>query len=120
MNIVTHAPRRASPCESAHHWSAQASGPVAADLTLTDRSLQSPRWGCKGPAAPQWLAERGLPVPPDYNSYRPLATGGLVARLGVTEFLIELRVIALYCGDATFAAVSFARISSNSSGVSNA
>ena len=76
MNIVTHAPRRASPCESAHHWSAQASGPVAADLTLTDRSLQSPRWGCKGPAAPQWLAEQGLPVPPAYNRYRELATGG--------------------------------------------
>jgi sarcosine oxidase subunit gamma len=89
MNTVTHAPRRASPCESAHHWSAQAAGPVAADLTLTDRSLQTARWGCKGPAAPQWLAEHGLSVPPVYNRYLELATGGLVARLGVTEFLIE-------------------------------
>ena len=95
MNIVTHAPRRASPCESAHHWSAQASGPVAADLTLTDRSLQTARWGCKGPAAPQWLAEQGLPVPPEYNRYRELATGGLVARLGVTEFLIEAETATL-------------------------
>ena len=95
MNIVTHAPRRASPCESAHHWSAQASGPVAADLTLTDRSLQTARWGCKGPAAPQWLAEQGLPVPPEYNRYRELATGGLVARLGVTEFLIEAEAATL-------------------------
>ena len=56
---------------------------------MSDRSLQTARWGCKGPAAPQWLAEQGLPVPPEYNRYRPLATGGLVARLGVTEFLIE-------------------------------
>ena len=95
MNIVTHAPRRASPCESAHHWSAQASGPVAADLTLTDRSLQTARWGCKGPAAPQWLAEHGLPVPPVYNRYLELATGGLVARLGVTEFLIEAEAATL-------------------------
>jgi sarcosine oxidase subunit gamma len=30
-----------------------------------------------------------MPVPPAYNRYRALATGGLVARLGVTEFLIE-------------------------------
>ena len=95
MNTVTHAPRRASPCESAQHWSAQASGPVAADLTLTDRSLQTPRWGCKGPAAPQWLADQGLPVPPAYNRYCELANGGLVARLGVTEFLIEAETATL-------------------------
>ena len=95
MNTVTHAPRCASPCESAQHWSAQAAGPVAADLTLTDRSLLTPRWGCKGPAAPQWLAEQGLPVPSAYNRYRELATGGLVARLGVTEFLIEAEAATL-------------------------
>ena len=89
MNIPTHAPRRASPCELAQHWCAQATGPVAAALTLTDRSLATARWGCKGSAAPQWLAEHGMPVPPAYNRYRALATGGLVARLGVTEFLIE-------------------------------
>ena len=89
MNTLTHAPRRASPCELAQHWCAEETGPAAADMTLTDRSLQTARWGCKGPAAPQWLGEQGLPVPPDYNRYRELVTGGLVARLGVTEFLIE-------------------------------
>jgi len=89
MNTLTHAPRRASPFEQAQHWCAEDTGPAAADLTLTDRSLQTARWGCKGPAAPQWLGEQGLPVPPDYNRYRELVTGGLVARLGVTEFLIE-------------------------------
>ena len=88
-NTPVHTPRSASPFELAHHWSAQSTGPAAADLTMTDRSLQTARWGCKGPTAPQWLAEHGLPVPPEYNRYRPLATGGLVARLGVTEFLIE-------------------------------
>jgi len=89
MNTLTHATRRASPFELAQHWCAEETGPAAADLTLTDRSLQTARWGCKGPAAPQWLGEQGLPVPPDYNRYRELVTGGLVARLGVTEFLIE-------------------------------
>ncbi len=89
VNTLTHAPRSASPFELAQHWSAEGTGPGAADLTMSDRSLVTARWGCKGPAAPQWLAERGLPVPPEYNRYRPLATGGLVARLGVTEFLIE-------------------------------
>ncbi len=89
MNTLTQAPQRASPFALAQHWSTQDTGPAAADLTLTDRSLQTARWGCKGPAAPQWLAEHGLPVPPAYNRYCELATSGLVARLGVTEFLIE-------------------------------
>ena len=89
VNTLTHASRSASPFELAQHWSAEGTGPGAADLTMSDRSLVTARWGCKGPAAPQWLAERGLPVPPEYNRYRPLATGGLVARLGVTEFIIE-------------------------------
>ena len=89
MNTPVHAPHRASPFALAQHWRAQDTGPAAADLTLTDRSLQIARWGCKGPSAPQWLAVHGLPVPPEYNRYRELASGGLVARLGVTEFLIE-------------------------------
>ena len=89
MNTPVHAPHRASPFALAQQWRAQDTGPAAADLTLTDRSLQIARWGCKGPSAPQWLTEHGLPVPPEYNRYRELASGGLVARLGVTEFLIE-------------------------------
>ena len=89
MNTPVHAPHRASPFALAQHWRAQDTGPAAADLTLTDRSLQIARWGCKGPSAPQWLTEHGLPVPHAYNRYCELATGGLIARLGVTEFLIE-------------------------------
>jgi len=95
MNTLTQAPQRASPFALAQHWCAKDTGPAAADLTLTDRSLQTARWGCKGPSAPQWLAEHGLPVPPAYNRYCELATGGLVARLGVTEFLIEADSAAL-------------------------
>ena len=47
------------------------------------------RFGCKGPAAPTWLAQQGVPVPAQPNQWLPLPTGGLVARLGQTEFLIE-------------------------------
>ena len=44
MNTLTQAPQRASPFALAQHWSAQDAGPAAADLTLTDRSLQTARW----------------------------------------------------------------------------
>ena len=48
----------------------------------------APRAGVKGPGAAAWLAGLGLPVPATPNSWLPLS-GGLVARLGLTEFLIE-------------------------------
>jgi sarcosine oxidase subunit gamma len=47
------------------------------------------RCGYKGPGAAAWLAQRGLPIPPQPNAWLELACGGLVARLGRSEFLIE-------------------------------
>ncbi|MHB1187448.1 methylglutamate dehydrogenase [Thiobacillus sp.] len=49
---------------------------------------RTPRAGVKGPGAAAWLAGLGLPVPQAPNSWLPLS-GGLVARLGLTEFMIE-------------------------------
>jgi sarcosine oxidase subunit gamma len=46
------------------------------------------RAGVKGPGAAAWLASLGIPTPEAANAWLPLA-GGLVARLGVTEFLVE-------------------------------
>lgn len=48
----------------------------------------TPRAGVKGPGAVAWLANLGLPVPEEPNTWLPLE-GGLIARLGLTEFLIE-------------------------------
>ena len=47
-----------------------------------------PRAGVKGPGAAGWLAALGLPVPQSPNGWLPLEDG-LVARLGLTEFLVE-------------------------------
>jgi len=49
---------------------------------------RTPRAGVKGPGAVEWLTALGVPVPATPNSWLPLP-GGLVARLGLTEFLIE-------------------------------
>ena len=49
---------------------------------------RTPRAGVKGPGAAAWLADLGVPVPATSNSWLPLP-GGLVARLGLTEFLVE-------------------------------
>ncbi|MHB0991818.1 MAG: hypothetical protein ACYC3O_01840 [Burkholderiales bacterium] len=46
------------------------------------------RFGLKGPVSLDWLAEQGVVVPA-VNSWASLADGGLVARLGNTEFLLE-------------------------------
>ena len=62
MNTPVHAPHRASPFALAQHWRAQDTGPSAADLTLTDRSLQIARWGCKGPSARPTRAARVQPL----------------------------------------------------------
>ncbi len=48
----------------------------------------TPRTGVKGPGAAAWLTALGLPVPATPNSWLPLE-GGLIARLGLTEFLVE-------------------------------
>ena len=49
---------------------------------------RAPRAGVKGPGAAAWLASLGLPVPAMPNSWLPLE-GGLIARLGLSEFLVE-------------------------------
>lgn len=48
-----------------------------------------PRTGAKGPGAAGWLAALGLPVPGQPNSWSTLPDGGLIARLGLTEYLVE-------------------------------
>jgi len=49
----------------------------------------APRAGVKGPAAAEWLATRGLPVPAKPNTWLPLAAGGVIGRLAYTEFFVE-------------------------------
>jgi len=57
--------------------------------TITfEEASRTPRAGVKGPGAAAWLAGLGLSLPATPNSWLPLS-GGLVARLGLTEFLIE-------------------------------
>jgi sarcosine oxidase subunit gamma len=47
------------------------------------------RTGFKGPAAAAWLKQQATPIPAQANQWVALAAGGLVARLGRNEFLIE-------------------------------
>jgi hypothetical protein len=56
-------------------------------IIFQDQS-RTPRAGVKGPGAAEWLAGLGLPVPDAPNRWLPV-DGGLVARLGLTEFLVE-------------------------------
>jgi sarcosine oxidase subunit gamma len=58
-----------------------------AQLGIVDLSFL-PRCGLKGPRSVAWLEAQGIAVP-EMNSWAPLAGGGLVARLGKTEFLVE-------------------------------
>ena len=59
-----------------------------AALRIDDLSAR-PRFGCKGPGAPSWLAANGYSVPEGANSAKVDARGILVARLATSEFLIE-------------------------------
>ncbi|WP_043289030.1 hypothetical protein [Paraburkholderia oxyphila] len=47
------------------------------------------RMGFKGQGVAAWLADQGLPLLRQPNTWAPLASGGLIARLGLTEYLIE-------------------------------
>jgi sarcosine oxidase subunit gamma len=47
------------------------------------------RFGCKGPEAPAWLSRCGFTVPAQPNHAQVDQRGILVARLGLSEFLIE-------------------------------
>jgi sarcosine oxidase subunit gamma len=66
----------------------------AAVLGIADLSCL-PRAGCKGAGAADWIAALGLPVPMQPNSWTPLPDGGLIARLGLTEYLIDGNVFAV-------------------------
>lgn len=52
-------------------------------------SLTLPKLGLKGPGAEAWLREQGVEVPPTTYETRRLADGGLIARLGTTDFFLE-------------------------------
>jgi sarcosine oxidase subunit gamma len=61
---------------------------AAARLGIADLS-PAPRWGGKGPGMADWLQQAGVPIPVAPNTWLALHGGGLVARLGQTEFLVE-------------------------------
>ena len=67
-------------------WAGQ--GHVALPIGLADVSGGA-RWGCKGPGATAWMQTMGLSIPSAPNSWLPLQGGGLIARLGFTEYLVE-------------------------------
>lgn len=64
------------------------SGHEQAAVRIDDLSAR-PRFGCKGPGAPSWLAANGYNVPQDANSAKVDGQGVMVARLATSEFLIE-------------------------------
>ena len=57
-------------------------------LQLLDLSALR-RTGLKGPGAASWLQSRNVHVPERANSWSNLEDGGLIARLGRSEFLLE-------------------------------
>lgn len=71
MPALTHLPTDRSPC-----------------LGLADLSCLT-RFGIKGAKAAVWLTQQGILLPDRPNSWCALPEGGIVARLGVNEFLIE-------------------------------
>lgn len=60
---------------------------AAGAVQLADASCFA-RAGVKGPGAAAWLAQRGVAAPARPNTWID-AAGGLVARLGASEFLLE-------------------------------
>lgn len=58
-------------------------------MTASLVRVAATRTGVKGPHAAAWLAARGLPVPAQPNTWAALDGGGLIGRLGHTEFFIE-------------------------------
>ena len=47
------------------------------------------RFGLKGPMAAEWLLSRGITPPAAINAWDELAGGGIIARLGSSEFFVE-------------------------------
>jgi sarcosine oxidase subunit gamma len=60
----------------------------ARTLGIADLSYQR-RMGVKGRGAAAWLVEQGVLAPDAPNTWQPLPEGGFIARLGLTEYLIE-------------------------------
>jgi len=58
------------------------------NLGLVDTTFLH-RIGLKGPNAMQFLLSLGFPVPATSNHWEPLEGGGVLMRLGMTEFFIE-------------------------------
>ncbi|XGV95619.1 MAG: hypothetical protein ACAF41_23115 [Leptolyngbya sp. BL-A-14] len=61
---------------------------IATPLGIADVSCLT-RFGVKGPNAADWLLSQGITTPDRPNTWSPLADGGIIARLGATEFLLE-------------------------------
>ncbi|KAM3095355.1 hypothetical protein ACKFKG_13610 [Phormidesmis sp. 146-35] len=61
---------------------------LTSHLSLVDRSFLT-RFGVKGSGAASWLEGQGIAVPDRPNTWNSLPQGGIIARLGLTEFLIE-------------------------------
>jgi sarcosine oxidase, subunit gamma len=57
-------------------------------VALADLSCLS-RTGLKGAGAAQWLERQGIAVPAQANAWSALPGGGVIARLGRTEFFLE-------------------------------
>jgi sarcosine oxidase subunit gamma len=57
-------------------------------VALADFSHLS-KCGLKGPDAMQWLRDNGIEPPAEANRWLPMASGGVIARLGRSEFFIE-------------------------------
>jgi len=82
------APLALSPVHDALRRHVGKQAPVSDLLTITDHSLL-PRAGVKGPGAAAWLAALGLNLPASPNHWLELPQGGLVDRLGQSEYLID-------------------------------
>ncbi|MEM9448534.1 MAG: hypothetical protein AAGA75_08370 [Cyanobacteria bacterium P01_E01_bin.6] len=108
MNTAIHTPTRTSPVDRqlktiSGNWrevygmSALAAvssvtgneATAANPLAIADFSCL-PQWGVKGSGAADWLAQHNIPVPETSNTWCNHANGGMVARLGMTEFAIQL------------------------------
>ncbi len=66
----------------------EAEAEAVRSLALCDLSALA-KLGVRGPGAAAWLSGQGVDVPPATYDTRPLAGGGLIARLGAADFLLE-------------------------------
>ncbi len=93
-------PLRDSQLSNATHWIELDSMPMVAIFADSTTDVQrlalagvgdashKRRIGVKGPGAQAWLKELGIATPSQPNSWSRLDCGSLVARLGLTEYVI--------------------------------